>query len=127
MNIDITKVYTTRGGLPVRIYAVDCGGAAPVHYAAQNNDGTWTVFSATENGHISTYCRSQDDLIPAKQWRAWKDGEGPKRFMIRAKNSPNGSCEVLVREGFSYSSERLFADFDWLHEDGTETPCGVCE
>jgi hypothetical protein len=40
--IDAKKTYRTRGGSPVRIYAIDGRGNVPVHGAYERNDG-WQV------------------------------------------------------------------------------------
>jgi hypothetical protein len=124
--IDITKKYQTRSGLPVRIYATDGGGERPVHFAAQNKDGTWTNFSATDEGYVSTHYRSPDDLIQAKTWRAWKEGEVPAVFMSRKKEGADDYSVRVMRSG-AYSPKYFFTEFSWVHEDGSETPCGVCE
>ena len=61
----------------------------------------------------------------AKTWRSWKAGEAPKYFMARHQRS--GEQRVVHSYvSNSYLSE-LFNDYDWLHEDGTTTPCGVLE
>lgn len=125
MNIDITKIYQTRSGLPVRIYAVDGIGLFPVHGAVKDADGwihdVWCADGAGDSGVIG----APRDLIPAKQWRAWKEGEGPKFFMARSKN--NGSTIVGYGRESALCLCAFFGEYDRLHEDGTTTPCGVLE
>ena len=127
MNIDITKKYTTRSGLPVRIYATDGAGQHPIHGAIKYkngwNDSTWCANGAYTEG----YTDGSRSLIPVKTWRAWEEGEGPARLMIRSKASSGHACEVLIRAAEPAPNKRLFSDFIWLREDGTETPCGVEE
>ena len=52
--IDKSKTYTTRQGLPVRIYCTDGGGTHPVH-GAFKMDGAWLPFSWREDGGFSAY------------------------------------------------------------------------
>ena len=47
--IDKNKQYRTRSGLPVRIYATDCGGDYPVHGAVLDSHG-WFDFAWTKEG-----------------------------------------------------------------------------
>ena len=122
MNIDITKKYTTRNGLPVRIYATDAGGARSVHGAvAQPGGDVWIQANWEADGH--SFSGSEYDLIPAKAWRAWKEGESPVRIMIRKK----GVTLVEAKRTRDCDLETLFLLYVHVHEDGTETPCGVCE
>jgi hypothetical protein len=122
MNIDITKTYTTRSGLSVRIYATDGAGMA-VHGAYKTEAG-WEYAGWTEDGSFYEYGETNDlDLIPVKTWRAWKEGEQPEICMVRWKNG-RGVGTVISGEGdLSY----LFRQYVHIHEDGTETPCGVEE
>ena len=78
--IDKNKQYTTRSGLPVRIYATDCGGGYPVHGAILK-DGVWLLESWTITGVILVGCENLGDLIEVKpriQRKVWvniyKDG-----------------------------------------------------
>lgn len=48
--IDPKKLYRTRDGREVRIYAVDGGEAFPVHGAVDVGDGEWTQENWTQNG-----------------------------------------------------------------------------
>ena len=121
-TIDITKTYTTRSGDPVRIYAVDGGGANPVHGAIRDGN-EWFLCKWREDGE--NFSRTNADLVPVKQWRGWKDGEAPKFFMIKHKG--NGGHYIGHGGAPVCYYADLFADFDRLHEDGTTTPCGVLE
>jgi len=47
--IDKSKTYTTREGLPVRIYCTDAGGSHPVHGAIEAH-GLWLPFLWREDG-----------------------------------------------------------------------------
>ena len=126
-NIDITKTYQTRSGLPVRIYAVDGCGVYHVHGAIRSFAG-WEDQKWSDTGRYDM-ARAEEggyDLIPAKQWRAWKYEEGPKRLMINWKNRAADTCDIAVRSQL-YSDAYLFENAQWFHEDGTTTPCGVCE
>ena len=125
MNIDITKTYATRSGLPVRIYAVDGCGVYPVHGASRSSAG-WEDQKWSDTGRYNM-ARAEEggyDLVPAKTWRAWKEGEAPKFFMVRSQDK-----KLML--GLDRSKidcfNALFIAFDWLHEDGTTTPCGVLE
>jgi len=52
--IDINKKYRTRDGREVRIYALDGGGALPVHGACRDDEtGVWVLSRWKENGSIS--------------------------------------------------------------------------
>lgn len=51
-KISIDKKYKTRSGFPVRIYAVDCGGALSVHGAYFYNNDEWFPISYTKNGRL---------------------------------------------------------------------------
>lgn len=70
--ITLTGKYTTRSGLPVRIYAVD--GEA---HGAVYERGRWQVANWSPNG---THVRSEIDLIPAKRKAyVWVGFEGNPR------------------------------------------------
>ena len=47
--IDKNNKYTTRNGLPVRIYATDCGGECPVHGVVLDHHG-WFEFGWASDG-----------------------------------------------------------------------------
>lgn len=64
--IDKTKQYTTRSGLPARIYATDGEGEYPVHGAVLK-DGCWFPCSWTSEGKHVTAQASSFDLIKVKQ------------------------------------------------------------
>ena len=127
MNTDITKKYTTRSGLPVRIYATDCGGAYPVHGSyLESGIGPIAQWGRVGFFYYNGSIESQLDLIPVKTWRAWEEGEGPARMMIRWNTHNKDSVEV-VRRAIMYSNAYLFENATWLREDDSETPCGVEE
>lgn len=63
--IDKEKKYTTRTGLPSRIYATDGGGEYPVHGAIFNN-GKWNITSLTAGGSVLKNGIHDYDLIEAK-------------------------------------------------------------
>ena len=65
MTISLTKSYTTRSGLPVRIYAVDGGGNYPVH-GASFADGKWQYRAWPTNGRLSLYTENGEDLYEVK-------------------------------------------------------------
>lgn len=65
MMIDKNKQYKTRSGLPVRIYATDCGGGYPVHGAVLKN-GVWRVEEWTITGVVIKECENLGDLIEVK-------------------------------------------------------------
>jgi hypothetical protein len=125
MNIDITKKYTTRDGREVRIYAVDGGGIHPVHGAIKMDDGSWKGCQWYSNGdNFSGNCY---DLIPVKTWRAWKCHEMPKFFIIRHKEVGSLYAETADKIIGDDYLKLLLENYMRVHEDGTETPCGVCE
>jgi hypothetical protein len=125
MKIDITKKYTTRSGMPARIYATD-GADIAVHGAYKTEIG-WEYAGWTDDGSYHEDGETNDlDLTPAKTWRAWKEGEVPVMFMARKKEGADDySVRVIRARRRSY--EHFFSEFLWVHEDGTETPCGVEE
>jgi hypothetical protein len=120
--IGLTKKYQTRGGLPVRIYAVD--GAFQLPHSG------WTPTVWTKDG-FSNLCGTKNkyDLIPVKSWRAWDPSRDmvPKRLMTKTKNALGGQCTDGITLVYPGSLQFIFDNFTWLHEDGSETPCGVCE
>ena len=76
--IDEDKIYITRLGMPVRIYATDAGGLFPVH-GAIFNDGMWNGMKWTEEGKTnfvttSRMVNTDDDLrevCPRHQRTLW--------------------------------------------------------
>lgn len=53
MKISMDKEYTTRDGVPVRIYAIDGHGTYPVHGAIRAFDTeTWSVQTWTTEGKV---------------------------------------------------------------------------
>ena len=119
-NIDIAKKYQTRDGQEARIYAADAGGSYPVHGAIHNGKA-WALCQWQSDG--KSFSRTDYDLIPMKQWRAWKDGEAPKFFMARSKTD----YAYMVVRSTDVIINNLFSSYEWLHEDGTITPCGALE
>ena len=63
--IDKNKQYTTRSGLPVRIYATDCGDDYPVH-GATCISGLWYVRSWAKDGSCVAGNECDLDLIEVK-------------------------------------------------------------
>lgn len=63
--IDKNKTYKTRDGREVRIYAVDGGGAFPVH-GAFGDDGAWSVARWTKGGDWPFGVDSKLALIEVK-------------------------------------------------------------
>jgi hypothetical protein len=127
-TIDITKKYTTRSGLPVRVYATDGMGLYPVHGAINYGDGwdnsTWCANGAYTEGATE----GSRSLVPVKTWRVWrKEDAVPKYIMIR--NKRDGSLTACCISVLDESSilEDLFNRFVWVHPSGVETPCGVEE
>jgi hypothetical protein len=95
MNIDITKTYTTRSGLPVRIYATD-GADIMVHGAYKTEFG-WEYTGWTEDGSYYEDGETNGrDLIPVKTWRAWKKGGNIPTWII-AKSKRDATCVRALR------------------------------
>ena len=63
--IDKNKQYKTRSGLPVRIYATDCGGKYPVHGAVLKDD-EWDIDCWTCDGRYTQSSEHSFDLIEVK-------------------------------------------------------------
>jgi ribosomal protein L34 len=120
-NIDITKRYQTRDGREVVIFEV-----SDKVYCKFRECGEWHMRSRPLNGRIFMGAENGSDLIPVKTWRAWKHGEAPKFFMVKA--ATNDGLKVLAIDSSKVGDwDNFFNNFLWLHEDGTTTPCGVCE
>jgi hypothetical protein len=78
---------------------------------------------------------------PKPKWRPWTKDEVPKILMIRclhshtqhifaAQRTPNTYASLVSYEGLDQSEklcmpESLLAMFVHVHEDGSETPCGI--
>lgn len=120
--INIDKVKALRNGNPYRHYAT----TEKEHHGAEFSSGKWTMLTHALNGSWlnDDGAPRPYDLVEAKTWRAWKEGEGPKFFMVRSKD--DGLMLGLDRSKID-CFKNIFSAFDWLHEDGTTTPCGVCE
>lgn len=66
-KIEMGKTYKTRGGKPVRIYAVDAGSNYPVHGACEIRAGVWIPEMWNENGRYSgNHTKDSRDLIEVK-------------------------------------------------------------
>lgn len=64
MIISMNKTYRTVGGRKVRIYAIDGGGAKPVHGAIKQDKHTWFIFNWHEDGRCSYHHHTRkDDLV----------------------------------------------------------------
>ena len=64
--IDPNKIYRTRDGREVRIYAVDCGSDYPVH-GALREDNYWEVLCWSQDGRVIGDGIHRDaDLIEVK-------------------------------------------------------------
>ena len=123
MNIDITKVKTLRNGLRYRHYATTDKEHHGAYFLGVDwLSGTWRLDGLTNGKTTNGF-----DLIEGKTWRAWKEGEAPKWLMLRWKNDLTGGARAIRCGTGGYSYEELFRLADWLHEDGTITPCGVEE
>ena len=122
MNIDINKKYTTRSGLPVVLFEV-----SDKVFGKYQRDGIWYANDWPLDG-VRYHKENEIDLIPVKTWRAWDVNEGPRFIMVKPKgaNAVSMRCISLweVVENFR---KILLMDYVWVHEDGTETPCGVEE
>ena len=86
--IDINKKYQTRNGRKVHLYE----GRNEYFYGRYCGGGLggaldcWTPASWNLHGICDQNFVTDFDLIPVKHWRAWKEGEGPKFFMVRSKD-----------------------------------------
>lgn len=124
INVDINKKYTTRDGREVVIFEVSDKVYCKVRGVRGVTKG-WSIGHRRLDGRAFSSQDSDLDLIRVKTWRAWKDGEAPKFFMVR--NNASGWQHVANgSESAGYFSS-LFANYDRVHEDGTTTPCGVEE
>ena len=120
-NIDITKRYQTRDGREVVIFEV-----SDKVYCKVRDSFEWYVTSRLLNGRIYEDAERGADLQLVKTWRAWKKGEAPKFFMVKA--AVNDGLKVLAIDSSKVGDwDNFFNNFTWVHEDGTTTPCGVCE
>ena len=119
--INITKVNYLRNGNPYRHYAT----TEKEHHGADFSSGKWNVIIHTLDGSwlAADGVPCPYDLVGAKTWRAWKEGEAPLRIMIRRK----GITTVETKRTRDCDLVTLFIHYVRVHEDGTETPCGVEE
>lgn len=65
--IDPTKEYKTRSGLPVRIYAVDCGGVYCIHGAYFATDKWLGATWKADGRSVGTSHDSPSDLIEVRE------------------------------------------------------------
>jgi len=61
--IDKNRIYRTRDGREVRIYATDGSGEWTVHGAIQGKKGQWYPHIWLSNGAHLSYCDHDNDLI----------------------------------------------------------------
>jgi len=64
--IDKSKIYRTRDGREVRIYATDGDRHAPIHGAISHPDGSWTMLSWLEDGGWCKDHETNFDLIEVR-------------------------------------------------------------
>lgn len=97
------------------------GGIYPIHGAYLDKE-TWCIAQWTGDGSFTLgHPDSWRDLVSAKTWRAWEEGEAPVRIMLRQK----GFAAVESKRTKDCDLPTLFIHYIRVHEDGTETPCGV--
>ena len=80
--IDKNKVYKTRDGREVRIYATDGGGKNPVHGSIKQEDG-WILQVWPKSGRYDDDEDYRIDLIeirPRHKWKVWMNIYGPTSF-----------------------------------------------
>lgn len=110
--IDITKKYKTRGGLEVRIYAVDGYGEFCVHGAIRRAYG-WITMVWTAEGYAAPSPGSQSDLVEQpltqtyyrRKWVKFPDGS------LSTK-----ACWYLTKEEFdaTYSSRSKSEEWETI-------------
>ncbi len=121
--VDINKKYTTRDEREVVIFEV----SDRVYCKIKCSDG-WAAVSRQLSGMLYDFGKySNSDLILAKTWRAWKKEEVPKLFMAQHKISRGQRIACANGDESTKELSYLFTNYDWLHEDGTTTPCGVLD
>ena len=129
--IDITKTYTTRDGRGVHLYEQRNGYfyGRFCHGSGSAETDSWAPASWTVNGGTCMQNWGTGyDLVPKKQWRAWRKNDAKPKFII----TKDGSKLRLEAHCFFQSDcdaelQMLFEHYSWIHEDGSETPCGVLE
>ena len=120
-NIDITKTYQTRDRREVVIFEI-----SDKVYCKIKEGSAWFVTTRALCGRVNPGdpgASHGGDLITVRTWRAWKQGEAPRYFIARRKIT--GEYSVVYGQGNLPSA--LFSHYEWVHEDGTTTPCGVEE
>ena len=106
--IDIKKTYTTRSGLPVRIYATDGGGSRPVH-GAFFDGGRWRHSTWSDGGRFTCELSDQPcDIIEVK----------PKRMLdVWIAIHKNGSISMYERmEQAIYHTDNVIARLHIVRE-----------
>jgi predicted ThiF/HesA family dinucleotide-utilizing enzyme len=94
--IDMSKKYSIRDGVDVRIYSVDGGGQYPVHGAIIRPNGEWGQESWTQSG---CFCRGEEasrrDLVEVKAevW-IWVLGNGET---CGKHHNTREECEASLR------------------------------
>jgi hypothetical protein len=106
--IDITKKYPVHGA---------------IKWDGGWDDNTWGMDGSYADGDVD----GSLSLISVKTWRAWDASRDmvPKRLMTRSKHALGGQCTDGITLVYPGSLQFIFDNFMWLHEDGTESPCGV--
>ncbi len=69
-KIEMGRVYRTRDGREVRIYAVDGGGHRPVHGAIRE-DREWVAYTWLHDGVAGLHCNSLIEVKPRIQREVW--------------------------------------------------------
>lgn len=90
MTISPSATYTTRSGLPVRIYAVDGGGPFPVHGAYYEGDEWYATQWRTDGTALESTDMDNLDLIPApREWKRWvvieESGDAPYPVIYKSR------------------------------------------
>jgi hypothetical protein len=90
--IDINKIYRTRDGREVRIYATDGAYSRTLHGAVKNSEG-WGSMTWKSCGSVSTLDPSQSptDLVEVvmlpEYWVVWAEGFNPYILMFEPERS----------------------------------------
>lgn len=116
MKIEVGKTYKTRGGLPVRIYAVDGYGIYPIHGAILRDYG-WEICKWTSDGKSIAYGESVIDIVLEAPPFEFDKSVLPKWA--------RGICMTENGEWFYYNENvELFTCIDgseeWNHGDSWE-------
>lgn len=92
------KEYSTRGGRPVRVYAVDGDPEHPIHGAIHFNNCGWIAHQWTKRGRLSEGSDCGLSLMPRverrKVWAIlWKNGQ-----VTTYQNLPSVYDAVSIKE-----------------------------